>query len=147
MLTVTIVSDFKFFYISDRVLVISAIFLLGIEYYFLGSTEMLYNLAAGVVLFLIMFGIKILGNSMFGRESLGDGDIKLMGVVGIALGIFNSFVALFFSAITALIFSLITLKKNKEGIIPYGPFIIIGALIVVLFGDIINPYLADLFSL
>ena len=59
--------------------------------------------ATGVILFLVMYGIKILGNSMFERESLGDGDIKLMLVLGIALGIVNSFVCLFFASVIALI--------------------------------------------
>jgi Flp pilus assembly protein protease CpaA len=48
-----------------------------------------------------MIGIKILGNSMFGRESLGDGDIKLMAVIALALGVFNSFLVLFFASIIA----------------------------------------------
>lgn len=147
VLIVTIVSDFKFFYISDRVLVISGISLLIVFYIFLPLSDFLMRAATGVILFLVMYGIKILGNSMFERESLGDGDIKLMLVLGIALGIINSFVCLFFASVIALIFSLITLSRNKEGIIPFGPFLIIGALIVVYFSSIITPYINNLLSL
>ena len=147
VLIVTIVSDFKFFYISDRVLVISGISLLIVFYIFLPLSDFLMRAATGVILFLVMYGIKILGNSMFERESLGDGDIKLMLVLGIALGIVNSFVCLFFASVIALIFSLITLSRNKEGIIPFGPFLIIGALIVVYFSSIITPYINNLLSL
>ena len=92
-----------------------------------------------------MIGIKILGNSMFGRESLGDGDIKLMAVIGLSLGIIDSFVTLFFASVIALIFSIITLSKHKDGVIPFGPFLIMGALIMIYFGSILDPIIDTLF--
>ncbi len=144
---VTMVSDFLYYYISDRMLILSGLLMLGCLYFDIGFTETLYRLASSAVLFLVMVGIKILGNSMFGRESLGDGDIKLMAVIGLTLGILNSFVALFFASVIALIFSLITLSRHKDGVIPYGPFLIIGCAIVIYFGNIITPYINDLFSL
>ncbi len=147
VLIVTVVSDFLYYYISDRVLIISGLLLIGVQYFYTGPTEMLYTLAGAGILFLVMLGIKILGNSMFGRESLGDGDIKLMAVIALALGVFNSFIVLFFASIIALIFSLITIKRNKEGIIPFGPFLLIGALILIYFGSIINPFVIEFFSL
>ena len=147
LLIVTIVSDFLYYYISDRVLIISGLLILIVLYAFEGPTEMLYSLAYALVLFLVMLGLKFLGNSMFGRESLGDGDIKLMAVIGLALGIFNSFVTLFFASVIALIFSLITIKKHEDGVIPFGPFIIFGAMLLIYFGNIITPYLTELFSL
>lgn len=147
MLIVTIVSDFLYYYISDRVLIISSLCLILIAYITLPTMDFVYRILSAVIIFLFMYGIKILGNSMFGKESLGDGDIKLMGVIGLAVGLINSFVALFFSSVIALIFSIITIKKNKEGMIPYGPFLIIGTLLVIYFSDIITPYLNELLSL
>ena len=84
---------------------------------------------------------------MFNKESLGDGDIKLMAVLGLSLGLLNSFVALFFAALIGLIFSLIMNKKFKDGLIPFGPFLVMGALLVVYLSPIITPYLEELFSL
>lgn len=143
-LIVTIVSDFKYYYISDRVLIISGILLLIVLFIFLKRTDFYYRLVASIVLFLFMFGVKILGNSMFETESMGDGDIKLMAVIGIALGIINSFVALFFAAVLGLIFSLIIMYKNKDHLIPFGPFILMGALLVVYFSNYINPLIEKL---
>ncbi len=147
VLIVTIVSDFLYFYISDRFLIISGLLITICLYFYEGPTEMLYRIAAAAVLFLVMIGIKILGNSMFGRESLGDGDIKLMAVIGLSVGILNSFITLFFASVIALIFSLITLSKHKDGVIPFGPFLLMGALILVYFSSIITPYVTELFSL
>lgn len=146
-LIVTIVSDFKYYYISDRVLIISEILIIITLFVFKEPTEALIHIASGVIIFLVMIGLKILGNGMFGRESLGDGDIKLMGVIGTALGLINSFVTLFFASVLALIFSLINMKKHPDGVIPYGPFLLIGALIVIYFTNILTPYLEELLSL
>ena len=91
-----------------------------------------------------MLFIKFIGNKIFKKESLGDGDIKLMGIVGIAIGLTGSFVSLFIASIVGLIFSLIVSHKNKEGIIPFGPFILIGALITMYFSNIIMPFINNL---
>lgn len=146
VLVVTVVSDFKYYYISDRVLVIAVICLLITFLIFLNMNEVINRVVSAVIIFLLMFGIKILGNSMFGKESMGDGDIKLMGVIGLALGWLNSLVSLVFASVIGLIFSLIIIKRNKEGIIPFGPFLLIGALLVIYLSPIINPYLQSLLS-
>ena len=145
VLVVTIVSDFLYFYISDRVIIISFILIFITLYFDIGLTDSLYRVVSAIILFLVMIGIKILGNSMFGRESLGDGDIKLMAVIGLSLGIIDSFVTLFFASVIALIFSIITLSKHKDGVIPFGPFLIMGALIMIYFGSILDPIIDTLF--
>lgn len=147
ILIVTMVSDFKYYYISDRVLVVSLILLLITNYCFLDLRDFMIRALCGVALFLVMYGLKIMGNQMFQRESLGDGDIKLMGVLAIGLGFINSFISLFIASVVGLIFSLIIIKKNKEGIIPFGPFLIIGSMICLYLSNIITPYINELLSL
>lgn len=147
VLIVTMVSDFEYYYISDRVLIISGMLIILVSFIFMDYVSAFYRVLTGIIMFAVMYGIKILGNIMFKRESLGDGDIKLMGIIGLALGLMNSFVSLFFGALTGLIYSLFTLKKNKEGLIPFGPFLIIGSLIVIYLSKYITPYLEELFSL
>ena len=147
MLIVTIVSDFKFYYISDRILIIGGMLLILVSFVFMDTNDAIMRVVSGIIMFVVMFGIKIMGNRMFNKESLGDGDIKLMGIIGLSVGLLNSFVSLFFGSLTGLIFALCTIKKNKEGLIPFGPFLIIGALIVVYFSGYITPYLEELFAI
>lgn len=97
-------------------------------------------------MFVIMYTIKMCGNIIFRKESLGDGDIKLMGVLGISIGLFNSFIALFLASIIALIYSLITMKRNRENLVPYGPFLILGALLVVYLSNTLVTYITELFT-
>ena len=143
-LMVTIVSDFLYFYISDRVLLISGLLAIVVYYLFTDFTTVFSHIIYGIILFIVMLLIKWLGNRVFGKESLGDGDIKLMGIIGIILGLTNSFVALFIGSLLGLIFSFIIIKKNKEGIIPFGPFLLIGALMTMYFASIIGPLVEKL---
>ena len=77
-----------------------------------------------------MYLVMLLGNMLFKKESLGGADIKLMFLVGLSLNPFLLIIVVFLSAIIALPVSLILLVKNKEHVIPYGPFIMMGLLIV-----------------
>lgn len=140
-LMVTIVSDFLYFYISDRVLILSGIGIIITLLYFENLDVVFQHIISSAIVFILMYLIKLLGNAIFKKESLGDGDIKLMGIVGLALGLMNSAVSLFIASITGLVFSLIISRKNKEGIIPFGPFLLIGALITLYFSDIITPFI------
>ena len=144
---VTMVSDFEYYYISDRVLITSGLLLIIVSFIFLDASEAIMKVTSGVIMFVVMYGIKIMGNLMFKRESLGDGDIKLMGIIGLSVGLLNSFVSLFFGALTGLIYPIITIKKNKEGVIPFGPFLLIGSLIVIYFSSYITPYIEELFRI
>lgn len=142
-LMVTIISDFLYFYISDRVLIISGIALLINLICYLKSTDIFYYVISGAILFLLMLGIKYLGNILFKKESLGDGDIKLMAIIGLACGIMYGLVGLFLASIIGLVFSLIVSKRNKDGIIPFGPFLLISAIMVMYF----SPYVDLLINL
>lgn len=144
-LMITIVSDFLYFYISDRVLILSGLAIVITLLIFEKPEVVFKHIIAAAAIFILMYLIKLLGNALFKKESLGDGDIKLMGIVGLSIGIMNSLVALFIASVVGLLFSCIITKKNKEGIIPFGPFLLIGALITLYFSDIIAPFLQAYF--
>ena len=143
-LMITIVSDFLYFYISDRVLLLSGIGTIVAYYLYTDFTSVFNHILYGIIVFIIMLVIKWIGNKLFKKESLGDGDIKLMGIIGIILGLTNSFIALFVGSFVGLVFSFIIIRKNREGIIPFGPFLLIGALITLYFTNIIEPLIDKL---
>lgn len=129
MISITIISDIDYYYISDRMIIISiiSIYIVHLAYEKSNFDYLKYTIV-GLIMFFIMFLIKVLGDKVFKKESLGGGDIKLMGVVGLTFGsIVNSFISLFISCILALLSILFT--KRKDNIIPFGPFILLGTLI------------------
>ena len=63
---------------------------------------------------------------------MGGGDIKLLAVFGLMFGFPMAIVSVFLAAIIGLPISLIFLKKNSSHEIPFGPFLAIAAILIVL---------------
>ncbi len=78
-------------------------------------------------------------------EAMGGGDIKLMGMVGSFLGWKGALLTIMLGALTgsAVGLSLILLKRQTmEKVIPFGPFLALGAVATAFYGpDIISWYL------
>lgn len=81
-------------------------------------------------------------------KGMGGGDVKLGAFMGIMLGFPASLFALALSFITGAIFSIalvITGKKHFGQAIPFGPFLVLGSLIMIFWASrIINWYLGFL---
>ena len=129
-LLVTIVTDFKYYYISDRVILLSSISVLITYIYYLNYKELFYYIISGISCFLLMWGIKLIGDKVFKKESLGGGDIKLMILIGLTLGIIDAITSLLISSSLALIMSIFMIKKSEENIVPFGPFLLIGTMVM-----------------
>ena len=130
-LIIVFISDYQTMIIPDEVLIVSAILILILTLIFNGLNVFLKSLISGVVSFIFMFLLKKFGDFLFKKESMGGGDIKLLFLFGIVLGIEKSIFSIFLGAIIALPISLVLLKKNNEHIIPFGPFLSIAALILL----------------
>lgn len=68
------------------------------------------------------------------KEGMGLGDVKLMSALGFAFGIKNILVITLISFILGAIIGgtlLLLKKKDASGYIPFGPFIVIGAILVM----------------
>jgi leader peptidase (prepilin peptidase)/N-methyltransferase len=78
-------------------------------------------------------------------EAMGGGDVKLMGMVGSFLGWKGALLTIMLGALAGSVVGvlLIVLKRHKmEKVIPFGPFLALGAVATAFFGyDIISWYL------
>ena len=78
-------------------------------------------------------------------EAMGGGDVKLMAMVGTFLGWKGALLTIMLGAISGSVVgvTLILLKRQEaDKVIPFGPFLALGALISVFYGsDIISWYL------
>lgn len=130
MLLIIIVSDYQTMIIPDEVLIVFSVLILTVKY-IIGSFNLVgISLLNGLGSFIFMFLLKLLGDFIFKKESMGGGDIKLLGVYGIVLGFPLSIVSVFLAAIIGLPISLIFLKVKKSHEIPFGPFLAVSALIL-----------------
>jgi len=83
----------------------------------------------------LLYATGVLGNVMFRRESMGGGDVKLLAMAGSIMGWKLAAVSFFLAPLLALIPGLIVLLVKKSHEIPYGPFLSIGILVSLLWGQ------------
>lgn len=111
--------------------VLAAIYIAGGA--FLGQVKVVDNILGGVVGYGIIYIIvKVTGG-------MGEGDIDLAGVCGLFIGIKGILVALFLAVIIAgIIASVILLMKlkDKKAEIAFGPYIALGTLMYIFFGNV-----------
>lgn len=125
---VVIISDLKYLIIPDEVLLFSGVMLI-IER-LIGKAELFPLVLDVLIPFVFLLLIKLIGDFMFKKESLGGGDIKLMVIFGIVIGWENCILVVVLGSIIALPISLIVLMLKKTNIIPFGPFLSMAALII-----------------
>jgi leader peptidase (prepilin peptidase)/N-methyltransferase len=78
-----------------------------------------------------------LGRLMLGRNALGQGDVKLAAYVGLITGFPGIITALVITILAGGILSILLLLLrvvNLRSGIPYGPFLVIGGLMTMLWG-------------
>jgi len=132
MLIIIIISDYQTMIIPDEVLIFFSMLLIFIKYFIGGMGAVGISFVNAICSFVFMLLIKLLGDFLFKKESMGGGDIKLLAVFGFVLGFPLSIVSVFLSAFIALPISLIILKIKKNHEIPFGPFLAISAIIIFL---------------
>lgn len=142
MLIIIMVSDFNYMIIPDEVLLFFGC-LLALEIGIIdGYKVLISSLINGLIAFVVMYLLKTLGDFMFKKESMGGGDIKLMFIFGLVLGAPLAIISIFIGSLVGLPISLILLSKNSEHIVPFGPYLSIGATIILLlnidFNTLIN---------
>lgn len=133
MLLIIIISDYQTMIIPDSVLIVFSLMIIIIKYFMVGFEGVGIALLHGVVAFIFMLLLKLFGDFLFKRESMGGGDIKLLAVYGLMFGFPMAIVSVFIAAIIGLPISLVVVKKNSNPEIPFGPFLAVAAIIIVLF--------------
>ena len=142
MAVIIIISDYQTMIIPDEVLIVSGILIFICQFLSGGTSLIIQSLSGGIISFSIMLLIKMFGDYLFKKESMGGGDIKLMFIFGMVLGWKMAIASIFLASFIALPVSLILYFRKKENIIPFGPFLCISALILLLakidFNTLIN---------
>lgn len=131
-LITVIVSDIEYMIILDEVLMVASLLIIIIYIISFGLEQTAYHIYAGLGAFLMMYAIKIIGDKTFKKESLGGGDIKLMFLFGLVIGFPMSVCTIFLATFIAFPIALIILLSNKENIIPFGPFLSMAAILILI---------------
>jgi leader peptidase (prepilin peptidase)/N-methyltransferase len=119
-----VIIDFKYMAVPDNVNFAALIFAL-IQPDFLHALMYAAIAAGGLYL------IGLLSSLLAGKQAMGGADVIVAGTMGALLGFPNFFVALFLSALLAMIPSLI----NRETGVPFVPFLALATFIVYLYDN------------
>ena len=93
----------------------------------------------------IVWGIRIVGTLAFGKEAMGLGDVHLMGAAGAVIGPLFVVVAFFVAPFFGLAWAGFQMFFKKIRQIPYGPFLSLGILVVMILHDWIRDYISFMF--
>lgn len=125
-----IVSDIEYMIILDEVIAVACILIILFELVFFGLEFTVNKILSGILAFITMYGIKMIGDKMFKKESMGGGDIKLMFLFGIVIGFPLSICDIFLATFIAFPVAIYLLFSRKDSLIPFGPFLAMAAILI-----------------
>lgn len=139
LLMIIFVTDFAYMVIPNKILLFFLPFVI-VARIISPLTPWYDALIGGIVGFLLIAIIILVSNG-----GMGAGDMKLFGIIGMILGWQNTlltfFLAALFGAVVGLVLIMFKIIKRKQPI-PFGPYIVIGAIISYFYGkEIIMLYL------
>ncbi len=146
ILVIIYLTDFKEYIILDEVLFFGGLSLLVLSIVDKGLLNTLYSSLSALGLFIVFYLIKIFGDKVFKRESLGGGDIKLSLLIGFVLGFKLGLACIFVASFLAFPIAVMVLLYKKVKEIPYGPFLITSLLIIYFMIDFFNEVFLRLFE-
>lgn len=138
-------SDIEDMIIPDELLIIGSILIILLQIPAYGVSYMLSHLLQGICAFFFMWALKIFGDHLFHKESMGGGDIKLLFFFGLVLGFPLAVLSIFVGSVIGLPISVAFQLKNSH-VVPFGPYLCIGA-ISLLFLNIPFDQLLDMMIL
>jgi prepilin signal peptidase PulO-like enzyme (type II secretory pathway) len=91
------------------------------------------GIATGIGAGLLFLLLALLGSAVFKAEAMGFGDVKLVVFIGLLLGWPQTLTGIFYGVVLAGVVSIgvIVLNRSIRGTIAYGPYLAIGALIML----------------
>ena len=154
---IVVIIDLEHHLIMHPVSAFGAVLGIAVGIYLHGLILTLFGGLAGFLSMLALYLVGVLfarfvvrrSQQGFSDEALGFGDVILGGILGLILGWPAIFGGLFLSIILAgaisiiyLLLSVLARKYRAFTFIPYGPFMIAGAVALIFF----NHYFANAFS-
>jgi leader peptidase (prepilin peptidase)/N-methyltransferase len=155
--SLVIVIDVEHKLILFAVIIPSAVIALldaGFATYKPSLVEAIYGGFGGFIIFFLIYNGGFLFNYLamiirgdpIEKVAFGYGDVMMATLSGLILGwqalVFAMFFAIFLGAFAAIVVIAVQIARGKYSAfmaIPYGPFIVIGTLVMLLFGDTVIP--------
>jgi len=93
-------------------------------------------------------GVGYVGKLVYKMDALGGGDVKLASVLGMYLGWKMSMISLLLAFLVAALFVVVGLavgRLSRKQLIPFGPFLALGAIMTLFWGEQLYNWYLHLF--
>ena len=88
-----------------------------------------------------LYMVGLLGTVAFRKNAMGFGDVKFLAPIGAWLGPVGVVLAFFGAAVAGSLIGLPLYLMGGKRTIPFGPYLALGAVLTLLFGDVVCRYL------
>ena len=102
---------------------------------FTGWRDMWMHIAAMAVSAAAILCLSLVMDAVLKKDSLGGGDVKLIGVLALYLGFAGTMFMLFFASVLAIVWAFAAGRLKRGQIITFGPFLSAAGMAMVLFGE------------
>lgn len=128
--TLLILIDFKHYLLPDLINIPLIIIGLIINYNGIYSGSFINSIIGAISGYVVLYIIYFTYLKIRKKEGLGLGDLKLVSAIGAWLGYSELLYIVTIAAILGLTYSIIlkVMKKSEDGMIPFGPFLIVSAI-------------------
>ncbi len=95
----------------------------------------------------IIWAVRNIGSVVLGREAMGFGDVTLMAMIGAFVGWQPCLMVFFIAPFFALGFGIVQLVVHRDAEIPYGPFLCMATVLIILCWQTTWARFANVFAL
>jgi|SRR3989344_116670 len=148
-LIVIFVSDLKYHLISDYILLALFVFSVTLKFVIPAKAgiqtigiDIVSSLIVALPIFLIYFISK--------EKAMGLGDVYLSAIIGFLLGWQAGFLALYIGFVTGAIFGLVAIifkNKKLKSKVAFGPFLVIGTVVMLFWGEKIMEGIKNIYGI
>ena len=90
----------------------------------------------------LVFGVGVVGTKLFRKPAMGFGDVKLMGLLGGFTGWSGVITGFFLACLLGSVVGIVLLVRYRSRYLPFGPFLAVGAFIMLLFPNALGVFWA-----
>jgi prepilin signal peptidase PulO-like enzyme (type II secretory pathway) len=146
-LIIIFVYDLKYYLVADKIVYPAIIISLIFNIYVWVVTNNFKVFILSIVAALVAGGFFLTINLISKGKWMGTGDISIGVLIGLILGLSQTILALFLAFLIGAVVSIVLLifkKKKMKSEIPFGPFLILGTIISIFWGNILLTWYLNL---
>lgn len=136
-------ADWKYQLIPDEIQIALLFFIVILK--IVANTLSVETVAAALFVALPIFLLY----QATGTRGMGFGDVKLAALLGFLLGLADGLIAIYFGFLIGSVFGLVLIflkKKTLKSKIAFGPFLLLGGLVMIFFGSQVRQIFNLLFG-